>query len=1165
MYIKQLEIDNFKSMARKVDLPLLEGFTTISGPNGSGKSNIIDSVLFALGLATTRTLRAERLGHLISTYTNKNEAKVKVTFSGLENEPDFSVARRLKKASNGQYLSTFYINDSVSTLTDVHLLLEKYNITPNSYNVIMQADVMTITNSTPFDRRKIIDEISGVDDFNTKIDKAKKELDTVEDRVEKTNFILTEIEGRMQQLEEEREVALKYKKYKEEKAGYESQINAVRFFDIKRNLEKAHENILEFGKKKKLAEVELTDTNEKLKLIKEKYDQVAKEAKEKGEDKQIELQRKAEELKGSIDRKNNAVTYAEKQISDGLKQIENAKNGIENQKKKIEDTKLKIGLKNDEIKIIENDIKTKNEELKKILEEMTGLNQTADQYVEKINALRNKKDELKDTENKLLQEKLPLENDLKNLKEKLEQARQTLEMLEKFKTDFDTEKDKRELEIKNLEKEIEDLKIVQTKLMNDTQTNKNELEDINFQKNALYKSITKLQTQKEVQQANSNYAVEYVMNSHIKGVHAPIVKLGTVDKEYALALETAIGGRMEHIVVENEYVASSAIEVLKSSGAGRATFVPLNKIRKCPTSLNLPKETGVVDFAINLIDFDDLYLDAFFYAVGETLVVENESVARKLMGKYRMVTLSGEIYEKTGSITGGKARRSGPKFSQNDDAELEKLKIKQQELDKAFAKATEEKTSIENKLAKVRMDYSETITALSEAKADYKRFMTNAEESETKLKETTDFIKTESPNVERISTKLDKLEERDIELHSMLLDIQSEIEEVEKMIDSDTLKKLKEKTDAVESDIKHLELTKMTANNAINEFNREISFDESIINTRYEEITNIKKNNEKYASDKEIAKEEIVRLNEQLEALNDDIEVITSQLKELLQERDKINGELLDLEKQKHLKESDIEKIAEQVESFKARRRELEPQLETAKHELEASGLKVENLEPSTISIEEITAKIQRLQKKMDELGAVNMRAIDDYERVLTRQTEMKEQIETLSKERKQILERMDGYEQLKKEAFMKTYNNINIHFKEVFRELAGGEGTLILENPEEPFQGGLTIDAQPRDKKLQRLESMSGGEKSITALAFVFAIQKYLPAPFYAFDEVDQSLDGINVEKLANLIVEQSKNTQFIVVSHRKPMIQSGDRIIGVTQKEKGITKITGMLNDEK
>ena len=1160
MYIKQLEIDNFKSFARKVDIPLLDGFTTVSGPNGSGKSNIIDSILFALGLATTRSLRAEKVSHLISTYTNKNEATVKVTFSGMEDNSDFSVTRRLKKASNGTYLSTYYLNDSVSTLTDIHSLLEKYNITPNSYNVIMQLDVMSITNCTATERRQIVDEIAGVADFDRRIDQANKELDTVESRVEKTNFILTEVEGRLQQLEEEKEVALKYQKYKEEKSGYESQIQAVRFFDIKRNLEKAHENILEFNKKKKDAEVELTDTTEKLKLIKEKYEQIAQEAKEKGEDKQIELKKQAEELKGSIDRKNNAITYAEKQISDGLKSIENAKNGIENQKKKIEDTKLKITLKQDEIKIIENDIEEKNKELQDVLAEMTGLNQTADHYIEKINSLRNQKDELKDQESKLLQEKLPLESDLKNLKEKISLSKQTLETLEKFKADFESEKDKRELEIQNLAKEIEDLKEVQTKLRNDAQTNKNEIEDINFQINAIYKSISKLQAQKEIHQANSNYAVDYVMSANIKGVHAPIVKLGKVDKEYALALETAIGGRMEHIVVENEYVASSAIEVLKSSGAGRATFVPLNKIKKAPDNLTLPKENGVIDFAINLIDFDDVYLNAFYYAVGDTLVVESENVARKLIGKYRMVTLTGEIYEKAGSITGGKARRSGPKFSQNDDNELEKLKLKEEELNNALKIANKEKDDIENKLLKVRSDYSETITALSEAKADYKRFISDADNNENKLEETKNFIKTEAPNIDKMSAKLDKLEAKDVELHSMLLGIEVQIKEVESLIDSDTLKQLKAKTENIEDVIKHLELSKMNSNNDISEFNRQILFDESIINTRYEEITNIKKNNEKYESDKQIAKEEIERLDIQLNDLNANIEVITNKLKELLDERDKINLELLELEKQKHLKESDIETISEQVESFKARRRELEPQLETAKQELEATGVNVDNIEPTKISIDEINAKIQRLQKKMDELGDVNMRSINDYERVSTRQAEMKEQIETLSKERVQILERMQGYETLKKEAFMKTYNYLNINFKEAFHELAGGEGTLILENPEEPFQGGLTIDAQPRDKKRQRLESMSGGEKSITALAFVFAIQKYLPAPFYAFDEVDQSLDGINVEKLANLIQTQSKNTQFIVVSHRKPMIESANRTIGVTQKEKGITKVSGI-----
>ena len=1160
MYIKQLEIDNFKSFARKVDIPMLEGFTTVSGPNGSGKSNIIDSVLFALGLASARSLRAEKVAHLISTYTNKNEATVKVTFSGIENEPDFSVARRLKKASNGTYLSTYYLNDKVSTVTDIHSLLERYNITPNSYNVIMQSDVMSITNCTANERRKIVDEIAGVADFDRRIEQATRELDTVESRVEKTNFILAEVEGRLQQLEEEKEVALKYQKYKEEKNGYESQIHAVRFFDIKRNLEKAHENILEFGKKKKEAELDLKDTSEKLNLIKEKYDEIAKEAKEKGEDKQLELKKQAEEIKGSIDRKNSAIIYAEKQISDTLKSIENAINGIDSQKKQIEDTKLKIELKQDEIKVIDNDIADKNKELKDVLSEISGLSETADHYIDKINALRNKKDELKDTESKLLQEKLPLENELKNLNEKISQAKQTLLTLEKFKEDFETEKDKRELEIQTLEKEIEDLKIVHTKLMNDAQTNKNELEDINFQINTVYKSISKLQAQKEVHQANSNYAVEYVINAGIKGVHAPIVKLGKVDKEYALALETAIGGRMEHIVVENEYVASSAIEILKSSGAGRATFVPLNKIKKAPTNLSLPNDKGVIDFAINLIDFDDIYLDAFFYAVGDTLVVENESVARKLIGKYRMVTLTGEIYEKAGSITGGKARRSGPKFSQNDDEELEKLKIKQNKLEEDLKKATQEKDEIEKKSLKVRTDYSETITALSEAKADFKRFMSNAEESETKLEETRNFIKIETPNIEKITTKLDKLETRDVELHTQLLDVEAQIKEVESLIDSDTLKQLKSKTETIEDGIKYLEKNKMQAESDINEFQRQITFYDSIIKTRYEEIEIKKKNNEKFESDKKIAKEEIERLNVQLEELNTKIEVITNQLKELLDERDKINEELLNLEKQKHLKESDIEKIAEQVESFKARRRELEPQLEIAKQELEATGVDINALEPSTVSIDEINAKIQRLQKKMDELGDVNMRAISDYERVLTRQTEMKEQIETLSKERTQILERMQGYEQMKKEAFMKTYNHLNIHFKESFRELAGGEGTLILENPEEPFEAGLTIDAQPRDKKRQRLESMSGGEKSITALAFVFAIQKYLPAPFYAFDEVDQSLDGINVEKLANLILTQSKNTQFIVVSHRKPMIESANRTIGVTQKEKGITKVTGV-----
>ena len=312
--------------------------------------------------------------------------------------------------------------------------------------------------------------------------------------------------------------------------------------------------------------------------------------------------------------------------------------------------------------------------------------------------------------------------------------------------------------------------------------------------------------------------------------------------------------------------------------------------------------------------------------------------------------------------------------------------------------------------------------------------------------------------------------------------------------------------------------------------------------------------------DKAKYSEEIKGLESQLEVLDEQIKEITEKLGELLGQRDEINKDLVDLETQKNLKLSDIEKIGEQIESFKARRRELEPQLEETKVTLEEAGVNVNELTPVEMSIDEITAKIQRLQRRMDELGAVNMKALEDYERVLARHQELNNQIETLTKEREQILERMKGYEDLKKETFLRTYNAINENFKDIFHRLSDGEGTLLLENEENPFAGGLDIEAQPRDKKKQRLAGMSGGEKALTALSFVFAIQKYMPAPFYAFDEVDASLDGINVEKLAHIVQSQAESTQFIVVSHRKPMIESANRTIGVTQKEKGISKVTGV-----
>ena len=1165
MYIKQLEIDNFKSFANKSEIPLLKGFTTVSGPNGSGKSNIIDSVLFALGLANASELRAENLSHFISTYTKRNDAFVKVTFGDTENGEDLTIGRKIRKTSQG-YASTYYINDSVTTLTNVHAVLEKYNVTPNSYNVMMQGDVMGITNCTPKNRRKIIDEIAGIADFDRRIDQATNELETVEQRVERSTVILNEVDNRLEQLKEEREVALKYQKLREEKQGLESQVSKVKFFDIKRSLEKAHENILEFTKKKKEEEVKNKDLDERLNLIKQKYQEISNLVKEKGEAQQIELKKQEEALKGEIDRKNNATNYADKQIHDGLRSIENAKNGIENFKKKIEDFKLKIKLKDDEIAVIKENTKTREAELKKILEDMTGLNATADQHIEKRNNLRKQLEDLKDEETKLIQSKLPLESELKTLQRDLEDAKTRLAELTEMKENFAANQDLKKTLVEQLQKEMADFKIIQQNAMLDLDTTKNEINDLNYNIQMASRKIAVMETKKQMaEESNFGRAVDTIMNAKLRGVHAPLVKLGTVDKEFSVAMEVAFGGRMAHIVVDDEHVAGVAIELLKSSNAGRATFIPLNKIKKAPTRLQLPRDKGVIDFAINLVDFDDEYIDAFYYAVGDTIVVEDLESAKKLIGKYRMVTLQGELLEKSGSMTGGTRLRTGLSFSQNDDEELNKFKDRLKEMEQKLASLENKKTSLEAKLEDVRGKYSDSMSEFSKSKVELDNMNQNYANSENILKEKADFIASAEPKIVDLNNKLDKLEEKNVKIYDDMATCQEAIDEVEKLINDKDLKDLKEKTEGVENEIKRLQTKLMTAENDKNELNRQISFHENLIETKTEEITNIEHNNVKLEEDKKRYQNDIVELNKKMEELHEQIVQIEEKLGKLLKERDEINAELIELEKQKHIKAADIERIAEQIESFKARRRELEPQLDNAKKDLEDAGEDVAKLEPIEISIEEITSKIQRLEKRMAELGDVNMRALAAYDEVLARQSELKEQIETLSKERKEILERMQGYEQLKKETFMKTYNHINENFKEVFHQLSEGEGELKLECPDDPLAGGMTIEAQPRDKKLQRLESMSGGEKSLTALAFVFAIQRYMPSPFYAFDEVDASLDTMNVERIAQMVQNQSKETQFIVVSHRRPMIESANRTLGVTQKEKGITKVTGIkLRDE-
>ena len=828
---------------------------------------------------------------------------------------------------------------------------------------------------------------------------------------------------------------------------------------------------------------------------------------------------------------------------------------------------MNIKLAHDKIGIIETQLKEKKEELAKKLADISGLSSTADKYIQERNDVSRNLDTLKDKDNELLKESLPKENDLKNLKKEIEDAKAFIAQAENAKANFGDDKSLKELQVSDLKKEMDELKEIQTKTMQQLDDAKTAIDDYDHDVRAAYRKFSDMEAQRRAMSSSgSSIPITTVMNAHLEGVHAPLMQLGSVDEEYSLALDIAFGGRLAHIVVDDTHAAYVAMELLNSSRAGRATFIPLNKVKKAPTKLQLPKNHGVIDFAINLVDFDDIYLDAFFYAVGDTLIVEDAEAAEQLMGKYRMVTLDGKLYEKSSAITGGYVKKSIFGFGQNDDKELENAKAKLDELQRKYDEAVANKKMLEEKLDKIRVTYSSSSTEYSKAKIELSNMTAQFENSQNLLEAKKTFVNENEPKIEKLNSELDKIEAKRVDLSEKIQQAQDKLSELDSLLNDKDLKDLKEKTQGIEDEIRHLNNNLMNVNNEINGYNNTIKFNEQLIISKEEDIKNTTRNNESLEKDKETYKAEIIQLEEQLTTLSDKIAVIDAKIGELVKEKEEIHKSLVDLQTNSAVKSSEIDRINEQIESFKTRRKELEPQLKEASEILENSGVEIAKLEPVQISINELNTKIQRLDKRMQELGDVNMRAIVSYEEKAARKEELDTQIKTLSTERQSILDKMNGFEQQKKEAFMTTFTAINENFKDIYHQLSEGEGRLILENEKDPLSAGMTIEAKPRDKTTNnKLGALSGGEKALTALALVFSIQKYLPAPFYALDEVDASLDTMNVERIAEMVKKQSSDTQFLVVSHRRPMIEAANRTIGVTQKEKGKTKVTGVkLRDD-
>ncbi|MFB6293779.1 MAG: chromosome segregation protein SMC, partial [Halonotius sp.] len=651
-------------------------------------------------------------------------------------------------------------------------------------------------------------------------------------------------------------------------------------------------------------------------------------------------------------------------------------------------------------------------------------------------------------------------------------------------------------------------------------------------------------------------SVTTILNAGKQGVHGAVGDLGSVDSEYATACETAAGGRLANVVVDDDGVGSECIDYLKSRNAGRATFLPITEMddRGLPS---LPDDPGVVDFARNLVEYDSEYEGVFSYVLGSTLVVEDMATAREFMGQFRMVTLDGDLVEKSGAMTGGSGGGSRYAFSASGGGKLERLAEEIDQLEDKRRKHEDEIRDLEEQIDAARDRKSDAVEKVQSIEADIERKHEAIDDAEAKIDELETRLEEIEAEREEVEEEMEAVEEEIEEIEAEREAVDAEIEELEAELAESKIPELTDEADDIREEIRDHEDRMDDLDNQLNEQELEQQYAEEAIDDLHETV-------EDAQNRKAEAQEEIEELEAEIEDKEDKLDEKRAAIEEL-------ESELADLKDEREDLKATVQDAKADRDEAKEAVGEIESKLESAREERDRLDWEIDELEqavgdydPDEIpDHDEVESNIDRLETEMEKLEPVNMLAIDEYEEVEAELDELVDGRDTLEAERDGIRDRIDQYESQKKETFMDAFESINDHFEDIFSRLSDGTGELVLEDPEDPFDGGLTMKAQPADKPIQRLAAMSGGEKSLTALAFIFAIQRHNPAPFYALDEIDAFLDAVNAERVGEMVDDLAGDAQFVVVSHRSALLERSERAIGVTMQDDNYSAVTGIQFD--
>jgi chromosome segregation protein len=1168
LYIKELELKNFKSFGKRVQIPLHNDFIAVTGPNGSGKSNIVDALLFALCLSNSRAMRAERLPDLIYRGDNGHnpdfaEVKVRLDNSSRSMPIDMDtieVCRKIK-VNNDKYASSYYFNGKSCTHGELLNHLSKAGINPEGYNIVMQGDVTRIIEMPPVERRKIIDEIAGVAEFDEKKKKSLEELEVVKERIGRVDIILEEVGFQVARLKEERDRASSYQAHRDELRRQEAFLLLARLHESKIELmaldaecAALKEKMERLNEKSAAKKTELSSLDERLKGLNS-------EIAFKGEDEQLAVKRRIEELKGERAREEGRSELADKALEEadalqkaGFIQMGKLQAEVEGLSEKMRDSSLRAASLRGEL---EDQIETLNAAKEKISQADAEYSLLRDQLAGSMRLREEAKTKLAD----LIRDRDRLLDGARRGTAEREEIATTISAAQAAVAAEDQEFEEIKAELAELNKKALELEKDRDDLEGAKLKIRREIAEADREMQKLQGEYAKAEARLRATEDRSGYsrAVEAIRSAMkkqmLQGLYGTIAELGDVNSKYSAALEVAAGARVQSIVAHTDDDASIAIDYLKRTQIGRATFLPLNRLENGEL-LDKPNRPGVVDYALNLIDFDPKFAPAFWYVFRDTLVVETLSDARRLMGRYRMVTLEGDLVEKSGAMTGGHYK-SRLKFAADESNRLgqisEQISLAESNRNARLNRLDE----IEAKISDLSREVDELDKAISKKTFRIEELQAARPRQDHTIQEKRDRLAQMDTESQVFKEKLDSLEIEVQRMERSLADGQQEIDQIEQELTGSNIPELAATAAIAEAEIKRLQ-------ERIREIDSEILKDKIRAEGSAEKLQEIQGRKEALDGQKNEALERKRAAAEQILAIEAKLETVATRESEIELELHGLKGERGELGEQILLLQREIDQLDREMDKTEARMTaaggaatDAKAKVESQKQEIESCGVDSNQEPPSS---ETVAQKIKALEKAMQELEPINMLAIDEYDRVQKRYSILQERRETLSHEREDIIDKLNRYDEMKKDAFLTTFREVNQNFNEIFKDLSKGDGELILEFPEDPLSGGMTIKARPAGKPFHRLEAMSGGEKSLTALSFIFAIQMFRPAPFYAMDEIDMFLDGVNAERVAKLIKKISSKAQFLVVSLRKPMIQQAKYTIGVTMQEDNISIATGI-----